>query len=321
MELDEAQTLAWRLCRHSLVSPQESGVAEVIDRVVAMRAWPMHAAKNAIRIRRANSIRGPNSETRTLTSLRDTPTSPQETLTSPQETLAEAQKSGSVIRSYSLRGGSCFFTPKTGANLLSAHTATQSWRSSRFQRQGSFAIDDWEPLREAVHEACSLGPRTRKEISAEVQTIPSLRHLQKGLSGAGANSLYKPLRWWGDICFGPTRDGQSTFRWLRDDPAWPGLPPVDEAGMQAITDYAHSYGPVTWDNLRYWFVAGLGVRRATVDQWLTSMSDILVPVTVRGVDAFVLADDLDDIRSMPQSMPQSMSQQETLLFSLATIHG
>lgn len=281
MELTDAQTLAWRLRRHSLVPTQgslgstiapakNSGVSEAVDRVVALRAWPEQSAEAALRIRGSHSDQG---------------------------TLADAQESSSIIRSYALRGGSYYFTPSTGANLLSVRTATKIWRSPRYQRQGSFSIDDWEPLREAVREACSSGPRTREEISAHVQTVPSLRHLKAGLSGAGADSLYKPLHWWGDICFGPSRDGQSTFRWLGEDSAWPGLPAVDEAGVQAMRDYVHSYGPVKLDNFHYWFTEGLGVRRAMVREWLTSMEDELVPVTVGDVDAFVLASDLDDIRS------------------------
>lgn len=276
MELDEAQTLTWRLRRHSLASVQESEIAEVVERMVALRAWPERSAEAAIRIRRSNPAG---------------PSDPEPGM------LADAQEPSSIIRSYALRGGSYFFTPASGANLLSVRTATKIWRSPRFQKQGSFAIDDWEPLREAVREACLLGPRTREEISTHVLTVPSLRHLKGGLGGAGADSLYKPLHWWGDICFGPPRDGQATFRWLRDDPAWPGLPPVNEAGVQAIADYAHSYGPVTRENLHYWFTEGLGVRRAQLDEWLAVMADVLVPVTVTGSDAFILAADLTEVLS------------------------
>lgn len=308
MELDGAQTLAWRLHRHSLVpetasvatrdpratsdcqtapdsqtSDQSNAqVAEVVDRVVALRAWPEIQAENAIRGRAAGLAAG---------------------------SLVEAQAAGAVIRSYALRGGSYFFTPVNGADLLSVRTTTKVWESPRFQRQGAFVIDDWEPLREAVREACSEGPRTRAEISSHVLRYPALRGLETGLGGAASDCLYKPLHWWGDICFGPWRDGVATFRWLRDDPAWPGLPEIDVAGPRAISAYVHSYAPVTNANLHYWLSAGLSVPRARVRQWLTALDDELVHVSVRGPsgsdrcsadsvdDAVVLASDLDDIRS------------------------
>ncbi len=300
--------MAWRQGRHRLAtapddpSPapgtaQNSAVAEVVDRMVALRAWPERSAEAAIRIRRASAGCPSNSAGDGLPAPAAPPAS---------GVLAAAQEDSSIIRSYALRGGSYFFTPVRGANLLSVRAATKIWASPRFQKQASFSIDDWQPLREAVHGACSLGPRTREEISTQVLAEPTLSHLQLGLSGAGADSLYKPLHWWGDICFGPTRDGQATFRWLADDPAWPGLPPAHEAGVQAMGDYMHSYGPVTRANLHYWFTEGLGVRRAQLEEWMTALGDELVPVTVAGSEAFVLAADLDDIRSTQQV--------ETLLF-------
>lgn len=315
MELDGVQTLMWRLRRHSLVpepaaasepaaDPEPGPVseqrdaltAEVVDRVVALRAWPERLAEQSIRIRRAVLA--------TATHRGDG------TKQGGGSCLAEAQASGAVIRSYALRGGSYFFTPQTGANLLSVRTTTKGWESARFQRQGAFVIDDWQPFREAVHEACADGPRTRAEISAHVLKNPAFRGLETGLGGAGSDSLYKPLHWWGDICFGPPRDGIATFRWLDDDPAWPGLPDVDVAGPRAIADYVHSYGPVTGDNLHYWLSDGLSVPKARVRQWLAALGDDLVEVDVEFagsgggtsvVAAYVLASDLDDIRaSVPQ---------------------
>ncbi|WP_091413564.1 DNA glycosylase AlkZ-like family protein [Friedmanniella luteola] len=78
---------------------------------------------------------------------------------------------------------------------------------------------------------------------------------------------------------GPQRDGQSTFRLLRDDPAWPGLLDVEDAGRELVTRYLGSYGPATSANLHYWFTDGLGAPRRRLDSWLSDVAD---HVTVDG---------------------------------------
>src|SRR5699024_5023336 len=125
---------------------------------------------------------------------------------------------------------------------------------------------------------------------------PSLAHLATGATGAGADSLYKPLHWWGDICFGPTRDGQATFRLLADDPQWPGLPDVDDAGRQAIRLYLTAYGPATIGNLSYWLSEGLSVPRRRLQGWLADLGDELCTVTIDdGAEAYLLATDRDEL--------------------------
>lgn len=280
MELNDAQTLAWRLSRHSLVPRAETHIAEVVDRVVALRGWPERLAAGSIDAR----LRLPSSAADGGTA-------------SAAEQLAAAVTTGAVIRSYALRGGSYLFTPATGANQLAVRAATGIWSNRRFQKQASFVIDDWQPLREAMQEVLSDGPKTRAEISAAILATPGLGDLKRGLSGEGADALYKPLHWWGDICFGPNRGQEATFRWLRDDPSWPGLPDEGNAGVRALQDYLHAYGPATPANLRYWFTEGLGVPRSRIGEWLAAAGQTIASVTVAGTQAYVLDTDFDDIRA------------------------
>ena len=143
---------------------------------------------------------------------------------------ANWESDGELVRSYAFRGGSYVFTHEAASVLLAVRTATRIWQTDRWQRQGGFAIDDWAPLRDAVRDALGTGPRTRAELGAHLARIPALRHLAAAATeGSGSDALFKPLHWWGDICFGPERDGRSTFRRLDDDPRWPGLPDVDDA--------------------------------------------------------------------------------------------
>lgn len=268
MRLDVASALAWRLQRQALEPRAEATVTDLADRVVATRAWPAEIADHAFCVRQAQPEPG---------------------------ALSRAMAAGEIICSYTFRGGAYVFTPQVAAVLLRVRGTTRVWESSRFQRQGRFALDDWEPFREAMAELLQAGPATRAQIGAHLSSIPALRHLATGATGVGSDSLYKPLHWWGDICFGPTRDGQSTFRLLSDDARWPGLPDLDEAGRAAVVLYLGTYGPATIDNLQYWLTAGLSVPRRRLRAWIADLGDDLAEVSLDGVPAYALAADLDEL--------------------------
>lgn len=237
-------------------------------RVVALRGWPANLAELAISVRQAEPEPG---------------------------ALVRELKKGDVIRSYAFRGGSYVFTPDVGAALLSVRTTTRVWESTRWQQQGGFSVDDWEPLRETIREALSTGPMTREEISTRLSGVPGLKHLASAAAGAGADSLYKPLHWWGDICFGPLRGGHTTFRLLSGDPRWPGLDEVDDAGRRAVTYYLGAYGPATAENLRYWLTEGLGAPRRRMLGWLADLGDEITELVVDGASTYALSADLDQL--------------------------
>ena len=274
VRLDGSRALAWRLRRHALVPAVGTTVADVADRVVAFRGWPFDLADLAVRVRQADPESGG---------------------------LDRALESGEVIRSYAFRGGSYVFSPGVAAVLLACRTTTRVWETRRYQQQGHFTVEDWRPLREAVREALSDGPATREEIAAHLDRIPALRDLGVGARGAGADSLYKPLFWWGDICFGPSRAGQATMRLLDGDPRWTGLPEIDTAGPRAIELYLSSYGPASLDNLTYWLTEGLSIPRRRLVGWIARLGDSVTPVYVDGVDAYALTADMDQLSAAEAS--------------------
>lgn len=289
--MDLVRALGWRLRRHSLDPVAAPTATDVLDRVLALRGWPEDSAALAVGLRLASPDPGevgPALDSGELLRALDA------------GELLRALDSGELLRSYAFRGGSYVFTPEVAALVLSARTVTRAWETRRWQHQGGFELDDWEPLREAVCAALADGPLTRTEISARLAET-DLRHLADAARGRGADSLYKPLHWWGDICFGPNRDGASTFRLLRGDPRWPGLADIDDAGPALIRRYLHSYGPATPENLAYWLTEGLGVPRRRLERWLASLGDELVTESVDGQTAYLLLADRDGVHAAEPS--------------------
>ena len=272
--LDTARALAWRLRRQALDPASGEGVVDVTDRVVALRGWPADLADLTVNVRQHEPQSG---------------------------ALERALEAGEVIRSYAFRGGSYVFSPEVGAALLAVRTATRIWESPRWQRQGGFNIGDWRPVREAVCEALATGPLTREELTARLSAIPGLEALAGAALGAGSDCLYKPLHWWGDICFGPVRETKTTFRLLRGDPHWPCLPDVDDAGRQAVLLYLASYGLATDENLHYWLTEGLGAPRRRLQGWIEDLGDEVTEVTVDGKAAYALSVDLDEMDAIEAS--------------------
>lgn len=274
--ISNAQALAWRLRHQSLNPTVATSVVEVVSRAVAIRGWPAEGAALAIAVRLAIAKADPFA-------------------------LDRALDAGEIVRSYAFRGGSYLFTPEHASMLLSVRTATRIWEKPRWQRQGDFLLDDWEPFRHAIREVLADGPKTRDEIGAHLTTIPALRHLAVGATGTGSDSLYKPLHWWGDICFGPYRDGHATFRLLAGDPRWPGLPDVDTAGRQAIACYLGAYGPATMENLLYWLTEGLGVPRRRLARWLADLGDEVSIIRTESGESYVLTADLKELATATPS--------------------
>jgi len=266
VQLDGARALAWRLDRHGLGRAAEESVVGVASRVLAIRGWPLHLAELAVGVRRPAHQQGD---------------------------LEAALHRGELLRAYAFRGGSYVMTHAVAAAVLAVRRTTRVWESNRYQQQGSFELSDWEPWRAAVRDALAHGPATRTEIWAHVRHDPALRHLEDGATGAGSDSLFKPLHWWGDICFGPDRDGHSTFRLLDGDPRWTGTLELDEAGPRAVRDYLAAYGPATTANLSYWLTEGLSAPRRRVEAWLDALANEVTAVDVDGVPAFALTSDLD----------------------------
>lgn len=265
--------LAWRLARQGLHEPSEADAVAVVRRMLAVRAWPGTIATTATRMR---------------------------STTAPDVQEAVARRDLVVV--YAFGGGSYVATPRVAALLHAARLVTGIWRTDRWQRQGDFALDDWEPLRTAVRERVADGPATRAEIAAALEGVPGLRHLATAArEGSGADSLYKPLHWFGDLRFGPARDGRTTFALHEPEPRAIEDLDLDDAGRRLVALALASFAPLTIANLERWIGEGLGVPRRRLADWVADLGDDVARIAVLGADAMCIAEDRDAILGSERS--------------------
>ena len=262
-----AQALAWRLDRHFLVGPVGGSVADVVCRLGAVQAQVASAAELAIRVRRATSRPGD---------------------------VTRALASGSLVKTWAMRGTLHLLTPDEGAALLSLMASGRAWERPSWIKHFGLTPAALGQMREVVHEALDGRALTREELIAAIAARRSLRHLADGLR-SGWGTLLKPLAWQGDLCFGPSQGTRVTFQ--RPDQAsrrWAGLPDPEAAAPTAIAAYLRAYGPSTGDRFGRWLASGWFGKRQ-LHAWFESLGASLAQVEVGGETAFILAEDVDDL--------------------------
>ena len=268
-----AGALGWRLRRH-LLDPVGSGsVADVVERLGAVPAWPDLSAELAIGSRRTDGRVGD---------------------------AARALAADEVVKVYAFRGATHLMTPADAGAYLAVRASSRMWELSSWESHYGLAPSDWPRFREYVRDALAGGPLTHAELTAALRR--SSRYRQAGTVVAeGNDTLLKPLTWQGDMGLGPVRDGEQTFLRLDSVPGWAGLPDLDEAGPAVVAAYVGTQGPTTPERVHDWLGKGLGAKRKDVTRWLALLDDRLETVGIDGEELLVLGDEVDDLRSAPAS--------------------
>ncbi|HEV2250851.1 MAG TPA: winged helix DNA-binding domain-containing protein [Candidatus Limnocylindria bacterium] len=259
------QALAWRMERQLLDPVGRLPVAGVVRRLCAVQTQVASSAELAIRVRRRSSRRGE---------------------------VARALAEGTLIKTWAMRGTLHLITPEEGGAFLSLLAAGRIWERPSWQRYFGLTPALMELFRETVRDALGDKTLSREEIIAAVIRRPKVRHLGEELR-SGWGTLFKPLAWQGDLCFGPSRGNRVTFR--RPDVAsarWAGVPGPDEAAMIAMRAYVAAYGPTTARGFGHWLAAGWSPTRQ-LTRWFAGLGDRLAEVEVDGERAYVLAKDVD----------------------------
>jgi hypothetical protein len=263
------QALAWRMRRQLLDPIGQSSVPEVVHRLCGVQAQVASSAELAVRIRRTSSRPGE---------------------------VARALSEGRLIKTWAMRGTLHLLTPKDASALLSLVASGRSWELPSWERYFGMKAKHWESLRHAVREALDGKMLSREELIGAIVAQRGLGHLGDELR-SGWGTLFKPLAWQGDLCFGTSRGNRVTFVRPEDvSPQWTGVLEPDEAAAIVIVSYLRAYGPATIRNFRRWLGHGrVGARQ--IRTWFDALGDRLAQIDVEGDPHYVLAADLSEVTS------------------------
>lgn len=273
LSLTWAQALAWRMQRQLLDPVGSVSAPDVVRRLGAVLSADDSLAELAVRTRSDVSRPGE---------------------------LANALADGTVIQAFLFRGAVHMLSPVDGGMYLALRAAGRQWELPSWVEHYGLTADAWPDFRAAVRDAVGNTSITITQLGEVLVAQPAYRHLRPVFE-AGAVTLIKPLTWQGDVSLGPRRDGTLTLRRLDGNPAWKGVPDLDEAGPRAITAYLRAYGPATVDHLHYWLGEGLSAGRKRIGGWIAGLRHQLVAVDVGGTVAYVNSDDVDALATAAPS--------------------
>lgn len=254
--------------RHFLDPVGDQPVAAVVRRLCGVQSQVASYAELCVRVRRKTSKAGE---------------------------VARALSEGRIIKTWAMRGTLHLLTPEDAGVFLSLIAAGRSWERPSWQKYFGVTPKQLDALREVVRETLDGKALTRGELIAALTARRGYGHLGDALR-SGWGTLLKPYAWQGDLCFGPSQGNRVTFTTPRSASSrWAGVPDPDEAAPAAIAAYLRAYGPATADNFSAWLGRWVGNRRLRT--WFAGLGGRLAEVEVGGEPAYVLADDLDELRS------------------------
>jgi len=263
------QVLAWRMRRQLIEPIGTSSVTEVVRRLCGVQTQVASSAELAIRVRRQASRHGE---------------------------VARALSEGRLIKTWANRGTLHLLTPEDGGAVLSLMASGRMWELPSWERYFGMTSKHWDVLRDAVREALDGKVMTREEVIGAIVAQRKLRHLDGELR-SGWGTLFKPLAWQGELCFGPMRGNRVTF--MRPETAsarWAGVPEPDDAAPGVIAAYLSAYGPATIGNFRNWLILHR-VSARQVRIWFKALGKRIAEIEVEGEPRYILSKDLDELAS------------------------
>ena len=124
--------------------------------------------------------------------------------------VGSALAEGRLIKTWAMRGALHLLTPEEGGAFLSILAAGRSWELPSWQRYFGMRARHWDRLRAVVREALAGPALTREDLIAAIVIERELSHLADELR-SGWGTLFKPLAWQGELCYGPSQGTRVTF--------------------------------------------------------------------------------------------------------------
>jgi hypothetical protein len=210
--------------------------------------------------------------------------------------VTRALTDGRLIKTWAMRGALHLLTPEEGGAFLSLMAAGRSWERPAWSRYFGMTPERIERLRGAVRHALDGKVLTREELVHAVTRQPGLEDVGEALRSSWG-TLFKPLAWQGDLCFGPNQGNRATFMLPEAaSPRWSGLPDPVEAAPIAIGIYLGAYGPASMDAFGNWLSGGwFGKRRLRA--LFDALGEQLAEVDVDGERALMLVEHIDELTS------------------------
>ncbi len=255
--------------RHYLDPVGDKSVAEVVRRLCGVQSQVASYAELCVRVRRQTSKAGE---------------------------VARALREGRLIKTWAMRGTLHLLAPEDAGTFLSLIAAGRSWELPSWQKYFGVTPKQLDALREVVRDTLHGKALTRGELIDAVTARRGFGHLGDALR-SGWGTLLKPYAWQGDLCFGPSQGNRVTFTTPRSASSrWAGVPDPEEAAPAAIAAYLRAYGPANADAFGTW-IGQARIGKWRLRAWFEALGPRLAAVDVGGERAYVLAEDLDELRS------------------------
>ena len=253
--------------RHLLDPIGRLPVEDVVRRLCGVQAQVASSAELAVRLRREESRPGE---------------------------VGRALSDGRLIKTWAMRGALHLLTPEEGGTFLSLMAAGRSWERPAWSRYFGMTPERIERLRAVVREELDGRSLTRDDLVAAITARPGLGDIGEALR-SGWGTLFKPLAWQGDLCFGPNQGNRVTFMLPEAASSrWAGLPDAEEAAPLAIAAYVGAHGPTTMERFSGWLAGGWFGKRQ-LRRMFDALGDRLAEVDVDGERTYVMAADLDGL--------------------------
>jgi hypothetical protein len=172
-------------------------------------------------------------------------------------------------------------------------TSTRYLRPKAWKNYFGVTLKELDQISQAIGEAVNDCLLTRGELAVKVGRITGSRKFAKKLAAGSWGTILKPAAFAGRLCFGPSKGQLVCFT---HPGSWAAMAPLvdpETAAKQVTRRFLSAYGPANYHELARWWGGG-GV--ATARQWLASLKEEVAPVEVDGKQAWMLAEDVGEIR-------------------------